>query len=47
MLDLDGDWSEERLASLERQDVVDDDPGHRFARLARGAAQMRCEDDVR
>jgi hypothetical protein len=38
MLDLDGDGSEERVASLERQDVVDDDPRHRFARLPRGAA---------
>ena len=47
MLELDSDWGEERLASLERQDVVHDDSGHRLARLARGAAQMRCEDDVR
>jgi hypothetical protein len=39
--------TEERLASLEREDVVDDDPRHRLARLASATAEMRGQYHVR
>src|SRR6266536_455021 len=39
--------SRQRLPSLRRQHVVDDDPGHRGPRLDRGARDVRRQHDVR
>src|SRR5579863_7236886 len=35
------------MAPEQRQYIVDDDVRHRFAHLRRGAAEMRCQHDIR
>ena len=41
------DRSQDRLAALEREHVVDDDARHRLARLTRRAAEVRRQYDIR